>query len=214
MTTTFSGNQAVQGGYYFNAIRWSIEPVAEEGGRLPGGPGTWRRVPTAAALLAAPLLGLAFLIFLPLIGFLLTARAALAPVGRLVRAAATGLAAGAAPGYAVGAAHLTGQPEGREDVDERGPPSAWMLLAAPFIGLAYVVALPAVALFTVGHALVRHLTEKVADGASDLAATVAPDAATGAAYLSGQEEEKGKKAAAEAHPELEGLAKEIEEQRK
>ena len=33
--------------------------------------------------------------------------------------------------------------------------SRWLLLAAPLLGLLYVVALPVVALATVGHALVR-----------------------------------------------------------
>jgi hypothetical protein len=87
------------------------------------------------------------------------------------------------------------------------------LLTAPFIGLVYVVALPVVAMVTVGHALVRRATGHVSDGASELAATVAPDVATGAAYLGGQEDRAGA-AGAEAHPELEKLAKELEEKRR
>lgn len=212
MATTFNGNQAVQSGYYLEASRWAIEPVAEDGGRLPAGPGTWRRIPTAAALLATPIMGLAFLMFLPFIGIALTAQVALAPVVRFFREAAAGLTATMSPGYAVGAAHLTGKPAASDGVEERGPPSAWMILAAPFIGLAYLVVLPTVALFTVGHALVRRATGHVSDGASELAATVAPDVATGAAYLGGREGEGHGEA--EAHPELEKLAKELEEKRR
>lgn len=213
MATTFNGNQAVESGYYLNASRWAIEPVAEDGGRLPAGPGRWRRIPTAAALLATPLLGLAFLMFLPFIGFVVTAQAALAPVARFFREAALGLTATLSPGLAVGASHLTGQAGPASGVEERGPPSRWLLLAAPFIGLAYVVTLPVVALVTVGHALVRRATGHVADGASELAATVAPDVATGAAYLGGREGEKGAAPAA-THPELDELAKELEEKRR
>lgn len=212
MATTHAGNQAVQSGYYFNASRWAIEPVAEDGGRLPAGPGRWHRVPTAAALLAAPLLGLAFLVFLPFIGFALTAEAALAPVGRFFHEAAVGLTATMSPGYAVGAAHLTGKPGAAGAVEERGPPSRWLLLAAPLVGLVYVVTLPAVALLTVGAALLRRATGQVSDGASGLAASVAPDVATGAAYLGGHEGDE--KPAAEATPELERLAKELEEKRR
>jgi hypothetical protein len=212
MTTTFSGNQAVESGYYFNASRWSIEPVAEDGARLPAGPGRWHRIPTAAALLATPLLGLAFLMFLPFIGFLLTAQAALTPVGRFAREVAVGFGATLSPIPVVGASHLTGQADGSEATLERGPPSRWLLLAAPFIGLIYVVTLPLVALVAVGHALVRRLTGHVADGASELAATVAPSVATGAAYLGGQEGEKAADQA--AHEELDKLAKELEERRK
>jgi len=212
MATTFHGNQAVESGYYLNASRWAIEPVAEDGGRLPDGPGAWRRIPTAAALLATPLLGLAFLMFLPFIGFVVTAQAAFAPVARFFREASVGLAATMRPGYAVGATHLTGKPAAEGSVEERGPPSRWLLLAAPFIGLLYVVALPVVALATVGHALVRRLGGHVGEGASELAATVTPDVATGAAYLGGREADG--KPAEEVHSELEALAKELEEKRR
>lgn len=212
MATTFNGNQAVESGYYLNASRWAIEPVAEDGGRLPEGPGTWRRIPTVAALLGTPLLGLAFLMFLPFVGFALTAQAALTPVGRFFREASVGLAATLSPGYAVGAAHLTGKAAAGEGVEERGPPSRWLLLAAPFIGLVYVVTLPVVAVVAVLHALVRRLTGHVSDGASELAATVAPDVATGAAYLGGREGEA--KPGTEAHPELEKLAEEVEAKRR
>lgn len=210
MTTTFQGNQAVESGYYLNTTRWTIEPVAEDGGRLPAGPGTWRRVPTLAALLATPVLGLAFLLFLPFIGFALTAEAALAPVGRFFRDAAVGLTASLSPAYAVGAAHLTGQAAGREGVEARAPPALW-LLAGPVVGLVYVVTLPVVAVLMVGHALLRRLGGHAAEGATELASTMAPGAAAGAAHLTGRE---GEGTAGEAHPELERLARELEERRR
>jgi hypothetical protein len=211
MATTFEGNQAVQSGYYLNASRWAIEPVAEDGGRLPAGPGRWHRIPTVA-LLATPLLGLAFLVFLPFAGFALTAQLALAPVGRFLREAALGLTATLVPSAAVGAAHLTGQAGEREQVEARGPPSRWLLLAAPFIGLVYLVTLPLVAAVAVGHALVRRLGGHASDGATRLAATVAPDVATGAAYLAGHEGDA--KPAASAQAELDALAKELEQKRR
>jgi hypothetical protein len=101
---------------------------------------------------------------------------------------------------------------GKQAAEGRGPPSRWLLLAAPFLGLAYLVALPAIAAVSVGHALLRRLGGRVGDGASGLAATVAPDVATGAAYLAGHGGEA--KPAAEPHPELEALAKELEEKRR
>ena len=111
-----------------------------------------------------------------------------------------------------GTSHLAGKGGAQETGARRGPPSRWLLLAAPFVGLVYVVTLPVVALVTVGHALARRLTGRVVDGAADLAATVAPDVATGAAYLAGHE--GGPKAGAPEHPELEKLAKELEEKRR
>jgi hypothetical protein len=214
MATTFHGNQAVQSGYYLDTSRWAIEPVAEDGGRLPAGPGRWRRIPTAAALLATPVLGLAFLMFLPFIGFALTAQALFTPVAGFFREAAAGLTATMSPSYAVGEAHLAGRPDGREGVEARGPPSRWLLVAAPFIGLVYVVALPVVAVVTVGHALVRRLGGRVSGSASELAATVTPDVATGAAYLDGHGADGAEPAEHGEQAELDRLAKELEERRR
>jgi hypothetical protein len=124
MATTHLGNQAVPSGYYVNATRWAIEPVAADGGRLPAGPGAWRRIPTALALLATPVLGLAFLVFLPLVGFLLTLQAAVSPLVGLVHGSAAGMAATMSPGWQPGEAHLTGKREERETVEAQGPPGA------------------------------------------------------------------------------------------
>jgi hypothetical protein len=65
--------------------------------------------PSALAVLASPVLGLAFLITLPFVGFALALRALLAAAARLVRAAAAGLAATLSTGWQLGEAHLTGQ---------------------------------------------------------------------------------------------------------
>jgi hypothetical protein len=91
--TTYESGAAVHGGFYFNPSRWTIEAVAHDGARLPATPGRWLRVPTIVALLLTPILGAAFLMVLPLIGFVLAARA-LALVGvRMLSAAGTNLAA-------------------------------------------------------------------------------------------------------------------------
>jgi len=122
--TSYSGNQAVQSGYYFNGSTWSIEPVSQDGARLPAGQGTWYAVPTAVALLATPVLGLAFLVFLPLIGFLLTFKAAVSPFGQLVHGTAGSMAATMSPGWQPGEAHLTGKRDEHPSVEEKGPPQA------------------------------------------------------------------------------------------
>jgi hypothetical protein len=120
-TTTFPSGTAVQSGYYFNASRWHIEPVATDGDRLPAGRGSWLKVPTAAALLLVPILGATFLMFLPLIGFILVAQALSAPVVRMFGAQATGLAATVSPGWQPGEAHFTGRRSENAGVEEKGP---------------------------------------------------------------------------------------------
>ena len=49
-----NGGSAVPGGYYLNARRWTITPVARDGERLPGAPTeTFLRIHWLAALLLA-----------------------------------------------------------------------------------------------------------------------------------------------------------------
>ncbi len=69
MTEYFHGGSAVPGGYYLNPSRWAVAPVAHDGDRLPPGPGLWRRVPTLVALALVPILGVTFLMFMPVAGF-------------------------------------------------------------------------------------------------------------------------------------------------
>jgi hypothetical protein len=123
MANTFESGAAVKSGYYLNAAEWAVHPVARDGERLPAGRGSWRRVPTLVALGLTPILGLVFLMFLPLIGFVLAAQAAMRPVVRIFRSSAADLAATVGPGFAAGEAHLTGtRPE--EAVEEEKAPAA------------------------------------------------------------------------------------------
>lgn len=67
--TTYRGTQEVEPGLYLNTKNFGMTTV-EARGPLPGADGeTYRRVPMLLMLATAPLLGLAFVMFLPLIGF-------------------------------------------------------------------------------------------------------------------------------------------------
>jgi hypothetical protein len=120
----YQSGAAVLSGYYLNPTRWHVEPIAQDGGRLPAGKGTWMKVPTAAALVMVPLLGAAFLMFLPLIGFALVLHALASPVMNLFRASATDLAATMTPGWQPGEAHFTGKSPENAGVEEKGPIAA------------------------------------------------------------------------------------------
>ena len=107
----------LKSGYYLDTSRWTIAPVEVDGGSLPAG--SWRRIPTLVALLATPVLGLAFVIALPFIGFALTLRAALSPAAALAAGSAGELAATMHPGFTPGEAHLTGRDgAGASDADD------------------------------------------------------------------------------------------------
>jgi hypothetical protein len=99
----------VTSGYYLNTTTWHIEPVAHDCARLPAGPGRWMRVPAAVALALVPVLGAAFLMFLPLVGFAIALQALAAPAVKLFHSSAADLAATVSPGWQPGEAHFTGK---------------------------------------------------------------------------------------------------------
>ncbi len=77
-TSNTNGGSKVPAGFYFNKNNWEIVTVSgKKGGLLPGGPQTgYLKIPALAMLAAAPVLGAAFVVFLPVIGFALLATAA------------------------------------------------------------------------------------------------------------------------------------------
>jgi hypothetical protein len=107
----------VKRGYYFSMKNWSVNPVEKDGTVLQGEKGEqFIPVPLPVAVMLAPVLGAVFLMFMPFIGFYLTAQAALRPVGRLFKKSTTEIAASVSPGMAPGAAYLTGR-EGEKKVE-------------------------------------------------------------------------------------------------
>src|SRR5512137_2423691 len=107
---TINGGSAVPGGYYLSKSNWEIFPIARDGEKLPGKPTEhYVKVPTATALMVMPVLGGLMVVFLPFIGLYLTAKAALRPVAGMFNRSAQDLAATVTPGWAPGAAHLTGK---------------------------------------------------------------------------------------------------------
>jgi hypothetical protein len=69
--TTYTGRQAVKAGIYLNTQTFNINTLDTDG-PLPGTElDRFYRIPMLLMLAAAPLLGLAFVMFLPLIGFVM-----------------------------------------------------------------------------------------------------------------------------------------------
>jgi hypothetical protein len=108
--TTYESGAAVKSGYYLNAKRWHIEPIAKDGDRLPAGDGTWLKVNTAVALMLVPVLGATFLMSLPVIGFAVFGRAIAGRALATFTRSAEDLASTVSPGWAAGEAHLGGKP--------------------------------------------------------------------------------------------------------
>ena len=100
----------VKSGYYFNLDRWTVQPVAKDGDLLAGDAGErFVAISLPLAVAAAPLLGAGFLMFMPAIGFYLTAKALARPVVNVFRKSTTEIAAAMSPGLVPGVAYLTGK---------------------------------------------------------------------------------------------------------
>ncbi len=68
MIRKHSGGQFVPGGVYLKNKGWELVPMPEEGGRLPAGEDvTYYEVPVLLALALAPVVGLAFILFVPIL---------------------------------------------------------------------------------------------------------------------------------------------------
>jgi hypothetical protein len=67
--TKYTGGDTVKAGFYWNRAQFGAEIVPAAGGALPGTPGVvYYRVPWPVLLVAAPVMGGAFAMFLPFIG--------------------------------------------------------------------------------------------------------------------------------------------------
>ena len=67
--TTYKGGETVKAGFYWNRGKWGAEIVPPEGGALPGNEETiYNRIAWPVLLVAAPVMGGAFAMFLPFIG--------------------------------------------------------------------------------------------------------------------------------------------------
>jgi hypothetical protein len=82
--TKYTAGDTVKAGFYWNRREWGAEIVPAAGGALPGNPGdAYYRIGWPVLLVAAPVMGGAFAMFLPFIGIALLVRfAAHAVTGR------------------------------------------------------------------------------------------------------------------------------------
>jgi hypothetical protein len=85
---TYTTPTRVKGGFYLNRDDWTMFVAPAEGAELPGNPGARHlRFPTVAMLVAAPVLSMAFVVFLPFIGIAMVARAGVDAAARALTTA-------------------------------------------------------------------------------------------------------------------------------
>lgn len=107
MTKRYYGGDRVQGGVYLNIRTAEFASIPKEGGALPGAtPARYIRVPAIAVVFAGPLMGLAFVVLLPLAGVLAIPVVLFRVLQRVGREMGRALVRGAVPGWVPGAAYL------------------------------------------------------------------------------------------------------------
>ena len=65
MRRKYSPGEAVPQGAYLSGKTWEIAQVSRDGEPLPGGEGVYYRISLPLLLLFGPIIGLAFIVFLP-----------------------------------------------------------------------------------------------------------------------------------------------------
>jgi hypothetical protein len=70
----FAGGEQVKAGFYWNVREWEATIIPREGGALKGAVETrYLRIPLPLLLVLAPLMGAAYAMFLPFVGFAMVA---------------------------------------------------------------------------------------------------------------------------------------------
>lgn len=118
MLRQMSGEQAAAG-FYFNCTTWEIATLSGQGGALAGPAGSqFLRLPLPLLLVVAPMMGAAFAMFLPFIGFALVLDYAARQAWSAGREAMHAATLALSPRTRTGEAYFTGSAETREKAGE------------------------------------------------------------------------------------------------
>jgi hypothetical protein len=121
------GGMAVRNGFYWNLAKWEMHIVPKQGGVLPGGAADkYLKVPIAALLVVAPVMGGLYAFFLPFIGFAMVAGFAGRKATAAAKAGVAHMMATVSPQWSPGAATLAGKEKAKDakDSDAPGPKTA------------------------------------------------------------------------------------------
>lgn len=105
----YNGTEQAKAGFYFDLDSWHVTTLSGQGGVLPGTSDTrYLRLPLPVLLVAAPLMGAAFAMFLPFIGIALVLDFVARKVWGAARDAIRGSVVAVSPRTRTGEAYFTG----------------------------------------------------------------------------------------------------------
>jgi hypothetical protein len=116
------GGERVKAGFYFNLETWAVTTLSGTGGVLAGRDTRYLRVPTLALLALAPLMGLAYAMFLPFIGIAMVVSHVSKRAGLAAKSAVSGVLTATSPAMRPGEAYFGGErPSGKPAEGEPEP---------------------------------------------------------------------------------------------
>jgi hypothetical protein len=122
---TYRGTQEVDPGLYFSMKKFSLKSI-DDRGPLPGtADDEYRRVPMLIVLAFAPLLGLAYVMFLPFIGFAMVTWLVGHKALQLGASAATEMARVLRPGWEPSFAFLSRSKPAKKEEKQEDAPDTW-----------------------------------------------------------------------------------------
>lgn len=114
------GGEGARRGAYFKITTGEFVTIAQDGNALPGGrEASYLRMPAPLIMILGPFLGLAYVIFLPLIGILMVAGFVAAKMGQATGVAVRRAALVVAPNWVAGVSYLAKGEQRKGKVSER-----------------------------------------------------------------------------------------------
>jgi len=117
-----TGGELTKHGFYWNPRTWQVTLIERQGGVLPG-PATERyaRVPVLAMLFIAPIMGAAYVMFLPVIGFAMVLDFLGRRAFRAAKSGGLAMASIVSPRWRPGEAYLAKEEKDKDEkADEEG----------------------------------------------------------------------------------------------
>jgi len=116
-----TGGELTKHGFYWNPRTWQVTLIERQGGVLPGqATERYARVPVLGMLFLAPIMGAAYVMFLPVIGFAMVLDFLGRRAFRAAKSGTVAMASVVSPRWRPGEAYLAKEEKDKDEKNEKG----------------------------------------------------------------------------------------------
>jgi hypothetical protein len=116
-----TGGELTKHGFYWNPRTWQVTLIERQGGVLPGqATERYARVPVLGMLFLAPIMGAAYVMFLPVIGFAMVLDFLGRRAFRAAKSGTVAMASVVSPRWRPGEAYLAKEEKDKDEKTEKG----------------------------------------------------------------------------------------------